>query len=135
MNVLKKIAWILGGVVVILFGIAMYEGLEKEGHISHERTVDLYMTSDWLVGESRACYLATVLDGQREPTGKIEALRCPVGFRDLEEHSGEVTFHGDLRSNDITGKPIALPMWWTCTRHSDGFSCKVNGSGGHGEAQ
>jgi len=85
------------------------------------------MTNDWLVGENRACASSTLKDSQGKPTGQIVSLNCPTDNGPLESHNMDIEFHGDTRSHDASDKPIAVPMWWTCTRHSDGFSCKVMG--------
>jgi hypothetical protein len=105
--------------------MAGYEQLDLNGYIHHDRTLDVYMTSNWLVGENRICWLSQQYDANEKPTGQLGSLQCPVGFDKLEPHNLPVTFKGVVDLKDMDGKERSIPEQWKCTRGSDGFTCEA----------
>jgi len=122
-NAFKAFFWIAAVAVALVFSVAMYRQQDESGSVPHTRTVDFYMTGDWLVGESRPCTLETSM-ADTKPLGLIHSVTCLASDREPELHHISVTFYGDLNPKDDDGKSRRLPVQWTCTRHSDGFSCK-----------
>jgi|SRR5579862_410538 len=109
-------------VVVGIFAV-IYEQLDVNGHIPHDRTLDLYMSNDWLAGENRICWLTLQYDRNGEPTGQLDSLQCPVPQEKIEPHNVTVTFKGDLETKDFDGNKHTIADQWKCTRNSDGFTC------------
>ena len=80
----NAIAWIFGLPMVLFvalgFGSGVRDQLDLDGHIPHDRTLDVYMTSNWLVGEHRICWLVLQKDANEKPTDR--AGQSPVsGWR------------------------------------------------------
>jgi hypothetical protein len=119
----RAFCWFGGIALVALFALVGYEQLDLNGYISHERTLDVYIASNWLVGENRICWLRFQLDANGKPTNTPERLECPVGDEKLQAHNITVTFKGVIDPVDINGKPRTVADLWKCTREGDGFIC------------
>ena len=79
-GMVKLGSWAVGLAIAVSVALAGYDELDLNGYISHDRTLDVYMTSHWLVGENRVCWLSQVQDAQGKPTAQLDSLHCPVGF-------------------------------------------------------
>jgi hypothetical protein len=121
----KAAAWVLGLAVAVSVALSGYDQLDLNGYIHHERTIDVYMSNNWLVGENRICWLIQRFDANEKPTGQLVSLQCPVGDEKLEPHNLPVTFKGIVDPKDINGKERAIPDEWSCKRGSDNFTCDV----------
>ena len=75
----KGFLYLLGVITAVGVGIAEYESLDQKGYIPHDRTLDVYMTSNWLVGENRICWVVFQKGADGKPTGKFDSLQCPAG--------------------------------------------------------
>lgn len=122
--------WSVQAFVVLVICVATvaaafygYQWLEQSGYIHHDRTLDVYMTSNWLVGENRICWLVLQTGANGSPTGKLEGLRCPVGFETLEPHNVTVTFDGVVNPVDTFGNRQTVADQWSCKRGNDEFTC------------
>jgi|ERR1019366_2708365 hypothetical protein len=123
-NVFKTFAWICAIGIAIALALNGYNGLDVDGYIPHDRTVDVYMTGNWLVGENRVCWLIQRYDANGKPTGQLDSLQCPIGFENIQPHNLTVTFKGLVDPKDMDGKVRQIPDQWTCTRGSDSFICR-----------
>ncbi len=97
----------------------------------HDRTLDVYMRSNWLVGENRLCWLGVQSDANGKPTGKLDKLVCPAGGSEsLEPHNVTVTFKGPIDPVDKFGNQLMVADQWICKRGDDKFTCvaKTNSS-------
>jgi hypothetical protein len=124
-NLVKTFAGIFAIGVAIALGLSGYDQLDVGGYIHHERTIDVYMSNDWLVGENRVCSLIESPDAHGNPSGKVVALICPVEGEKREPHNLSVIFKGILDPKNIEGKERSIPDQWTCTRGSDNFNCEA----------
>jgi len=120
----KAVAWFFGIVIAITVALVGYDQLDINGYIHHDRTLDVYMTGNWLVGENRTCWLNQRSDANGKPTGQLDNLNCPVGFDNLAPHNVSVTFKGVLDPKDMDGQERPIPAQWKCTRGSESFSCE-----------
>ena len=120
----KGVAWVFGGIIAISIAMVGYDQLDLNGYIHHDRTLDVYMSNDWLVGENRECSLTEYPDAKGKPTGKVLGLLCPVEGEKLQPHNLSVTFKGVLDPKDINGKERPIPEQWKCKRESDNFTCE-----------
>jgi hypothetical protein len=123
-NILKVFVWICGIGVAIALALNGYQGIDADGYIPHDRTLDVYMTNNWLVGENRLCLLIQRYDTDGKPTGHLDSLQCLVGDEKVEPHNIAVTFKGLVDPYDVDGKLRKIPQEWTCTRASDSFVCR-----------
>lgn len=123
-NVVKVVAGLVAFGIAISIAGAGYDQLDVNGYISHDRTLDVYMTNNWLVGENRDCWLGIQFAANGHPSGKLDSLQCPVEFDKLEPHNVTVTFKGVVDPYDMDGKVRTVPSEWKCTRHGDGFTCE-----------
>jgi hypothetical protein len=121
----KAAAWVIAFVVVVSLALTGYDQLDLNGYISHDRTLDLYMSNNWLVGENRECSLTESLDAGGKPTGKVLGLLCPMGDEKLNPHNVSVTFRGILDPKDMNGNERPIPQQWKCKRGSDNFTCEA----------
>jgi hypothetical protein len=119
----KLAAWAVGLALVVGFALAGYDAIDVGGYISHDQTTDVFMSSDWLVGENRLCSLTEFLDAKGKPTGKVLSVTCPQEEKKLDPHNMSVTFKGVLDPKDMDGKERPISIWWTCTRGSGSFTC------------
>ena len=140
-GIIKKIAY--AGVVVVLYilGIGLvinlpglvlmaYDGMESIGLIPHDRTLNVYMGSNWLIGENRTCSLTFEYDSnKKELTDKLYGLVCPIGDERLEPHNITVTFKGATSHTSRFGNKVTVANEWRCTRSSDRFTCEAIDSG------
>ena len=128
---LKKIVKIVGILVGIWLGAAValygWQSADSNGYIPHDRTLNVFMTNDWIVGENLTCWLSEKHDGNGKPTEQLDILVCPVAGEKMEPHNITVTFKGNLRLKDIEGDPLTIPTVWQCRRR-DGFACDVMAS-------
>jgi hypothetical protein len=124
-GMLKLAAWVFGIGIAIVVVLAIYDQLDINGYLRHEQTTDVYMTSNWMVGENRVCSLTESYDGYGHQTGKVVALLCPFDGRNYETHNVSVTFKGVLDPKDMNGKERPIPDQWKCTRGSDNFTCEA----------
>jgi hypothetical protein len=124
---LKGVLWVLAGLFAVGFCFVGYDELDRDGHVAHRLTADVYMTNDWLVGEHRTCTLLfKEYDTNGTPIGGIYGLSCLPDMRtNIPPHNISVTFWGPMRGVDMNGNKRPLPVNWTCTRDSDGFSCDM----------
>lgn len=133
-DVFKIFFRIIAGVVAVVFLVALYGLLVENDSLAgfpsfpHTKTVDLYMTDDWPLGETLDCFMETTRSAGSKPTGKILGIACPFGNKEAQLHQMKVTFYGDLSPTDSGGKPRSLPEQWLCTRQKDGFTCKIAGT-------
>jgi hypothetical protein len=121
----KAAAWVGGLTLAASIATVGYEQLDFNGYIYHHRTLDVYMSNNWLVGENRVCSLTEYPDANGKPTGKVLGLMCPVEDEKLQPHNLSVTFEGILDPQDMNGKDRPLPDEWKCTRGSDSFTCEA----------
>lgn len=119
----KIVAWVGGFIVIAAVALSGYQWLEENGTITHDQTIDVYMSSNWMVGENRTCSLNLQVDANGKPTRKLDNLQCPVGFEKVEPHNLTVTFKGVIDPVDINGNQRPVADQWKCTRGSDRFSC------------
>jgi hypothetical protein len=124
LRIAKTVAWVFGIIVVVSFALVGYEQLDLSGYIHHDRTLDVYMTSDWLVGENRGCSLTLWHDKNGKVTGQLDGLVCPTGQGTLNPHNLPVTFKGPVDPKDLDGHERPIPDQWRCTRESGTFTCE-----------
>jgi hypothetical protein len=120
----KAVAWVIGFAVVVSIALTGYDQLDLNGYIHHDRTLDVYMSNDWLVGENRECSLSEDPDAKGKPTGKVLGLLCPMENKKLDPHNVSVTFKGILDPKDMNGNERPIPEQWKCTRGSETFTCE-----------
>jgi hypothetical protein len=125
LRVLKGGAWIAGIIVAFAFAMVGYNQLDLNGYIPHERTLFVYMTGNWLVGENRICELRQQHDAQGRPTGELIGLLCGSDLEQLEPHNMSITFKGVVDRKDMDGNERQIPDQWKCTRGSDNFTCEA----------
>lgn len=122
----KAGAWVIGIGLVVSIALAGYDQLDLSGYIPHERTLDVYMSNDWLVGENRVCGLILRTDANGKPTGQLDSLICSMGSSEKHvPHNVSVTFKGILDPKDVNGNERPIPDQWKCTRGSDNFTCEA----------
>jgi hypothetical protein len=114
------------GAFVILVAIDFYRGCDRRGYVAHDKTVDIYMKGEWLVGENRVC-AGIQSFGDEKPPKELEALFCPVGADVKNPHNISVTFWGRIHRPDITAaeESRATKGAWRCTRKPDSFICRA----------
>jgi hypothetical protein len=109
--------------IVVLVSYNSYSDLDRRGWIPHDRTVDFYMSGEWLEGENRIC------DGVEYPMNNepldTRALFCPGDTRDVPGHNIKITFWGKTSRPDLLKGRLEdmRNAHWRCTRDHDGFSC------------
>jgi hypothetical protein len=120
-GLLQALAYLFGCTVVVAIGMGVYQWLDQSGYIHHDRTIDVYMSSNWLVGENRICSLVVRKDANEKP--KLDSLQCPIGDGKLDPHNITVTFKGPIDPVDTFGKLQAVADQWSCKRGDDKFTC------------
>jgi hypothetical protein len=120
---LKWVAYICAAIIAAALALVWYGQLDVAGYFPHDRTLDVYMSSNWMVGENRVCWLIQEYDANQKPTGKLDSLQCPFGDEKLEPHNLTVTFKGIVTPMDTNGNPRKIPNEWRCTRGGDNFAC------------
>lgn len=121
----KIVGWVVGFAIVVSVALVGYDQLDLNGYIHHDRTLDVYMSNDWLVGENRECSLTEYPDAKGKPTGKVLGLMCPMDDKKLDLHNLSVTFKGILDPKDMNGNERPIPDKWRCSRGSDNFTCEA----------
>jgi hypothetical protein len=125
----KNVALAFGGIfvfgIVITFASSGYDELDRNGYIPHDRTLDVYMSDDWLVGENRGCGLILRTDANGKPTGQLDSLVCSMDSSEKHmPHNVSVTFKGIVDPKDTDGNVRPVPEQWKCTRGSNDFTCE-----------
>ena len=124
LGAVKYAVLIMLGMIEILFCINGYDELDSKGFVVHHKTVDLYMSNDWLVGENRRCFVTpeSSSDGR---VATFSTLTCSVVSDRTTPHNLSIAFWGRIKSPDINGAKVAIQETWMCTRESDSFVCKI----------
>ena len=123
-NVLIVFAGMFAISMAVVFAVSGYDWLDANGYISHDRTLDVYMSNDWLVGENRVCSLILRTDASGKLTGQLDSLICSMDSSEKHvPHNVSVTFKGILAPKDMDGNERPIPEQWTCTRGSNSFVC------------
>lgn len=120
------IAWLgIACVAIVGIGIAtiFYQSLDESGRIHHDKTVDVYMDNNWLVGENRVCGLHFQY-ANGKPTDTMSGLVCSNGDEKSQSHNVTVTFKGNFTHEHDDGVSYPVADQWRCTRESDKFTCE-----------
>ena len=120
-------AVVFGCLVVVIFlvvaSVAGYDFLDSSGWVSHSRSVNLYISGDWITGESRSCLgLQSRLPG--EPP-EITSLDCRIDGSAENPHDRnniEVKFFGKISRPDLLVSETT-EFKWRCRREGDRFTC------------
>jgi hypothetical protein len=106
-------------IILCILGYAIYGGyewLDSIGWISHREDTTISARSDWLVGESKECWSATLNnDGAAQLAKEIGYTMSYVSCDDGPEHKMKVTFYGR------TVQPEYKVVSWRCTREQTSF--------------
>lgn len=122
----KAAAWLFGLGIAIALALNGYDQLDLNGYIHHDRTLDVYMSNDWLVGENRVCSLILRTDANGKPTGQLDSLICSIDSTEKHApHNVSVTFKGIVDHKNIGGDEQSIPDEWKCTRGSNDFTCEA----------
>ncbi len=104
----------------VSFGPLLYDAADKGGWFPHRRTLNVWMSDDWLVGEFKTCFLTSdtlkFADGSKDVS---VSLTC--GSHDAPLHKMSVEFRGPLDSF----KEDMKSSWWNCQRKEDSITCKA----------
>ena len=92
-----------------VFGVAAWRVANEAGWFPHDRSVSVYMTQNWLVGETKRCVIA----------GEVTApqLYCED---DGVPHQMTVVFHGSLAHFER-----GEVREWECQRKAESISCNL----------
>jgi hypothetical protein len=99
--------------------LGMYDAADKDGWFPHRRTLSVWMSDDWLVGEFKSCFVSS---DTLEANGSKEVsliLTCINHNGPL--HTMNVEFRGSLDSLE----EHSSSTWWNCQRKEDSITCKV----------
>jgi hypothetical protein len=106
-------------------GAAIYGGygwLDSMGWTSHREDTAISARSDWLVGESKECWSATLnSDGAAFLKKEVGYAMSSVSCDDGPQHEIAVTFYGRKV------QPEYKAIDWRCTRNSVSFTCYQTG--------
>jgi hypothetical protein len=91
-----------------LFAYGCYESADTNGWFSHDYTVSVWMTHDWLVGEFKPCVLG----------GDVKAPTMVCGDDYNALHEMNVQFHGSM--DKLESKKESN---WNCQRKEESISC------------
>ena len=117
LRLVAKICFALVIVFAILYG--GYGDLDGDGWMPHTRTVSVFMTPDWLQGESRECHSAQLPGENNIP--EVVSLYCPGDTSNTQGHDLPVRFWGKVsRPEAFNANRVNL---WRCVRKSDEFTC------------
>jgi hypothetical protein len=119
-----------GALLVALGGILWlaYKGygwLDSVGFISHDRTIEVHLKGDWMVGETRTCYAWYFGD-------TVDGLNCVgittpdnASWRDGTSHNLSVKFWGKMVRADALEalRDPAHKGQWNCKRTSEAMTC------------
>lgn len=117
----RVIRWLVSMAVLAVLGSIAYSAANSAGWVSHDKTVDIYMKGDWLVGENRVC--SGIQARQPDDTYLMSALFCPGDAPAEQGHNLSVTFWGKISRPDAVNAGRLLT--WKCTRNGVGFTCKA----------
>ena len=110
-------------IVLVLAAGAGYEWLDSAGWVPHSRSVDLYVSGDWLTGERRDCLgVQSRLPG--EPP-EITSLDCRIDGSAENPHNQkdiDIRFFGKTSRPDLL-KSDTTEFEWRCTRQGNTFTC------------
>ena len=131
-DVLKQLLYVFVIMAIIFAGISIYEELDSIGWVSHEEETLISARTDWLTGESKDCWSATLNSSGAEILGKdagyaLSSVSCDDGA----QHQMKVTFYG--RKIQTEYKVVN----WRCTREQPSFSgdqsfvCRQTGGQDH----
>jgi hypothetical protein len=107
-------------IALVAVPIIGYNALNDGGWIAHTKSVDMYMSGDWLVGENRDC-----IGFQSKPTysaAVITSIECPIGSHSENPHNLEVKFFGKISRPDLFSS-TDKNFEWRCKREESGFTC------------
>ena len=82
-GIFRIACWVVGLAIAIALLLNGYDQLDVNGYISHDVTVDLYMSNDWIVGENRLCTLTEFPDEKGRPNGHPLGVTCRVKTKGL----------------------------------------------------
>jgi len=109
---LKAIYKFLRGIAFIflagLFAYGCYESADANGWFSHDHTVNVWMTHDWLVGEFKPCVLG----------GDVKAPTMACGDDYNAVHEMSVHFRGSMDALESKKESN-----WNCQRKEESISC------------
>jgi hypothetical protein len=122
----KKTIKTLGYLTILcIVGYAIYGGygwLDSIGWISHQEETVITARSDWLVGESKECWSATLGSDGAALAGKKVGYAMPaVSCDDGPEHKMTITFYGRVEQPDHN------LVKWRCTKGMISFTCYQTG--------
>jgi hypothetical protein len=104
--------WLVAGTV--LYGI--YTFADYKGYIQHTCETTISVQSDWLVGESKECWSATLNSDRSALLGKeVGYAMSSVFCDDGPEHKMKIAFYG--RKVQTEYKVVS----WRCTRNEVSF--------------
>jgi hypothetical protein len=114
-------------IVLVLIGLPfgifeIYSWMDKSRQIAHQEETVITARSDWLVGESKDCWSATLNSDVSAHLGKesgyaMSSISCDDG----PEHEMKVTFYG--QKVQIEYKVVN----WRCSRNEISFTCNQTG--------
>lgn len=103
---------------LVAIGLAIFFGygwLDSIGWISHREDVVITAQSDWLVGESKECWSATLNSDGASRLGKETGYAMSyVSCDDGPEHNMNVRFYGRV----VQGYKVVN---WRCTKEQTSF--------------
>jgi hypothetical protein len=107
---------------LILLAYGLFSWMDESGWISHREETVISVRSDWLVGESKECWSATLdSDGAALSRKEIGYAMSSISCDDGPEHKMEVTFYGRKV------QPEYKLVSWRCTRNVISFTCYQTG--------
>jgi hypothetical protein len=83
-SLVKPVVYIGGFILLAAVAMVGYQSLDESGHISHDQTIDVYMTGDWMVGRTASVpssFSLTPTGNQRESWIVSSARLATRGFR------------------------------------------------------
>lgn len=110
---------------VLWFGYKGYGWLDSLGFISHDRTIEVHLQDDWMVGETRTCYAWYFGD-------TVDGLNCVgittpdnAAWREGTSHTLSVKLWGKMVRADAL-EALRDPLHkgqWSCKRAPDALTC------------
>ena len=119
---------VVGGcLVVVIFlvaaSVASYDFLDSSGWVPHSKSVDLYISGDWLAGENRSCLgIQSRLPG--EPP-EITSVDCRIDASAETPHNRNkigIKFFGKISRPDLLLSDTT-EFEWRCRQDGSGFTC------------
>jgi hypothetical protein len=106
----------------------LWTGADHDGLISHVREVDVHMSPDWMMGETRDCGSWQTAEGPNDRP-EIHDFVCPWDSVAGTTHTFQVKFWGRLSRPDAPLVPDAsdgiTKLEWKCLRQETGLTCKA----------